>query len=106
MILDQTPNLMAQPCSSTAQENAKKQKNDKSGERVNKAVYVTSLPKDVDEEELFKSFSRFGVIAESIDDNKPRIKMYYNEDGEFNGDALIGEFCHIQLAVLLAHPRS
>ena len=46
----------------------------------------------MDEEELFKSFSRFGVIAEGIDDNKPRIKMYYNENGEFNGDALIGEF--------------
>lgn len=45
----------------------------------------------MDEEELFKSFSRFGVIAEGIDDNKPRIKMYYDENGNFNGDALIGE---------------
>lgn len=74
------------------QENAKKQKSEKPRERVNTAVYITSLPQDVDEEELFKSFSRFGVIAEGIDDNKPRIKMYYNEKGEFNGDALIGNY--------------
>lgn len=76
------------------QENAKKQKNEKPRERVNTAVYISSLPHDVDEDELFKSFSRFGVIAEGIDDNKPRIKMYYNEDGEFNGDALIGKERH------------
>jgi HIV Tat-specific factor 1 len=77
-----------------AQETAKKQKSEKPKERVNTAVYVESLPKDVNEEELFDCFSRYGVIAESIDDNKPRIKMYYNENGEFNGDALIGKFCH------------
>ena len=58
----------------------------------------------MDEEELFNVFSRYGVIMESIDDNKPRVKMYYNEAGEFNGDALIGMFCHISSSVLLAHP--
>jgi HIV Tat-specific factor 1 len=76
------------------QENAKKQKKEQPKERVNTAVYVESLPRDATEEELFECFSRYGVIAESIDDNKPRIKMYYNENGEFNGDALIGIFCH------------
>jgi hypothetical protein len=70
----------------------KKQKNEKPKERVNTAIYITSLNKDVTVEELFAEFSRFGVIAESIDDNKPRIKLYYNDEGEFTGDALIGEF--------------
>jgi HIV Tat-specific factor 1 len=76
-----------------SQENAKKQKNEKK-ERINTAIYVTCLPEDVDEEELYKMFTRFGVIAEGIDDDKPRIKMYKDEDGKFNGDALIGEVCH------------
>jgi hypothetical protein len=92
----QTSISQPEPCWTTFQENAKKAKNEKPRERVNTAVYITSLPEDVDEEELFKSFSRFGVIAEGIDDNKPRIKMYYNEEGEFNGDALIGEIRHHQ----------
>lgn len=65
-------------------------KAEKPKERVNTAVYVTGLPADVTQDELFKVFSRFGVIAEGIDDNLPRIKMYTNEQDEFNGDALIG----------------
>lgn len=70
-------------------DNAKKQKNEKPKERVNTAVYVSSLPEDVDQDELYDVFSRYGVIAEGIDDNLPRIKMYHSENGDFNGDALI-----------------
>lgn len=32
------------------------------------------------------------MIAEGIDDNEPRIKMYYDDQDEFNGDALIGQY--------------
>ena len=74
------------------QDNAKKQRNEKPKERVNTAVYVSSLPEDVDQDELYDVFSRYGVIAEGIDDNLPRIKMYHSENGDFNGDALISEF--------------
>ncbi|KAL1585237.1 hypothetical protein WHR41_05893 [Cladosporium halotolerans] len=73
-------------------DNSKKQKGEKPKERANTAIYISSLPQDVTEDELFKAFSKFGVIAEGIDDNQPRIKMYYNEDGAFNGDALIVYF--------------
>ena len=72
------------------QNNAKKQKPEKK-ERVNTAIYVTNLPDDVNDKELYKTFSKYGVIAEGIDDNLPRIKMYYDENGDFNGDALIGK---------------
>ena len=59
-------------------------------ERVNTAVYVTSLPDDVDVEELHQVFSRYGVIAESLDSDVPRIKLYTDDDGNFKGEALIG----------------
>ena len=43
------------------------------------------------EDELHDTFSKFGVIAESLDDSKPRIKLYSDDKGEFKGDALIGK---------------
>ena len=49
------------------------------------------MPEDVTKDELHDVFSKFGVIAESIDDNQPRIKLYADEEGNFKGDALIGE---------------
>ncbi|KAI7720658.1 hypothetical protein KC353_g2002 [Hortaea werneckii] len=70
-------------------------------ERVNTAVYVTSLPQDVDTQELHDVFSKFGVIAESLDSSEPRIKLYYNDDSSFKGDALIVYFRpeSVQLAI-------
>ncbi|KIW67895.1 hypothetical protein PV04_07110 [Phialophora macrospora] len=60
--------------------------------RVNTAVYVTSLPLDVDQEEIEHVFSKCGVIAEEIDSGKPRIKMYEDDKGQFKGDALVVYF--------------
>ena len=61
-------------------------------ERKNNAVYVTSLPDDVDVEEIRQVFSKYcGVIAESLDGDAPRIKLYYDDTGKFKGDALIGK---------------
>lgn len=40
--------------------------------------------------EIYNVFSRAGLIDESWDTNKPRIKMYYDENNEFKGEALIG----------------
>lgn len=72
---------------------AKKQKAEKPppAPKKNNAIYVTSLPDDVDEEELHQVFSKFGMIAESAENNKPRIKLYADDQGNFKGDALIGE---------------
>lgn len=61
-------------------------------ERRNTAVYVTSLPLDVDAEEVQRVFGRCGVIAEEIDSGKPRIKLYNDDSGAFKGDALVVYF--------------
>jgi HIV Tat-specific factor 1 len=50
---------------------------------------VTGLPEDIDADELRKFFSRYGIIAESLDDNGKRIKLYNDKDGKFKGEALI-----------------
>ncbi|KAK5160100.1 hypothetical protein LTS14_002207 [Recurvomyces mirabilis] len=72
---------------------SKKQKPEQPAkERKNTAVYVTSLPENVGTEELHDVFSKYGVIAESLDSDEPRIKLYYNDDGKFKGEALIVYF--------------
>ncbi|KAB8339096.1 hypothetical protein FH972_022032 [Carpinus fangiana] len=72
-------------------------------ERKNTAVYVTSLPLDVDVDEVNETFSRCGVISEEIDSGKPRIKLYTKDDGSFKGDALVVYFRpeSVQLAIQL-----
>lgn len=59
-------------------------------EHKNTAIYLTSLPDDVDINELHEIFSKFGVIAESSETSEPRIKLYVDEHGNLKGDALIG----------------
>ncbi|EMD01021.1 hypothetical protein BAUCODRAFT_20991 [Baudoinia panamericana UAMH 10762] len=71
---------------------AKKQKPEETRkERPNTAIYVTSLPDDVDIDELHDKFSRYGIISENLETNEPRIKLYYDDDGKFKGEALIGK---------------
>ncbi|KAI9758493.1 MAG: hypothetical protein M1815_000039 [Lichina confinis] len=60
--------------------------------RKNTAVYVTNLPMDVTLEEVRTVFSRCGVVAEEIDQGRPRIKLYTDEQGRFKGDALVVYF--------------
>lgn len=40
-------------------------------------------------DDIYDVFKRFGVIAESVDSNTPRIKLYYDDKGDFKGEALI-----------------
>lgn len=61
-------------------------------QRVNTAVFVTSIPLDVEFDEIRDVFSKCGVIAEEIDSGRPRIKMYNDEDGKFKGEALVVYF--------------
>ena len=51
---------------------------------------MTSLPVNISKEDIHDVFSKYGVIAESLDSDEPRIKMYCNDEGEFKGEALIG----------------
>ncbi|KAI5295787.1 hypothetical protein KEM52_000221 [Ascosphaera acerosa] len=79
----------------------KRKKQQQKRQRVNTAVYISSLPPDTTEEELHSVFSRCGVIAEQIDNHRPRIKMYEDGMGQFKGDALVVYFRpeSVQLAV-------
>ncbi|KAL4775004.1 hypothetical protein BDW60DRAFT_180963 [Aspergillus nidulans var. acristatus] len=61
-------------------------------QRVNTAVFVTSIPLDAEFDEIRDIFSRCGVIAEEIDSGRPRIKMYTDDEGKFKGEALVVYF--------------
>lgn len=53
---------------------------------------MTSLPLDVDADEIASVFKRCGLIAEATDGAEQRIKMYYDENGDFKGEALVVYF--------------
>lgn len=59
---------------------------------MNTAVFVTSIPLDVEFDEVRDVFSKCGVIAEEIDSGRPRIKMYNDDSGKFKGEALVVYF--------------
>ncbi|KAI8632400.1 hypothetical protein F5Y19DRAFT_362991 [Xylariaceae sp. FL1651] len=72
--------------------------------RQNTAIYVTGLPLDVTVDEVHEVFSRkCGVIAEEIDSGRPRIKLYTDEKGNLQGDALIVFFKpqSVEMAIML-----
>lgn len=52
---------------------------------------MTNIPLDATLEEIHDAFKRFGLIDLSID-KTPRIRMYADEHGNFNGEALIVYF--------------
>ncbi|KAL4916209.1 hypothetical protein BDW62DRAFT_186641 [Aspergillus aurantiobrunneus] len=61
-------------------------------QRVNTAVFASSIPLDAEFDEIRDIFSRCGVIAEEIDSGRPRIKMYTDDDGKFKGEVLVVYF--------------
>lgn len=68
--------------------------------RQNTAVFITGLPLDVHPDEVKDQFKRYGVIAESIDDDERRIKLYNDKDGNFKGEALVGAFVLHRYSIL------
>ncbi|KAI0505563.1 hypothetical protein F5B22DRAFT_519962 [Xylaria bambusicola] len=72
--------------------------------RQNTAIYVTGLPLDATVDEVHDVFSRkCGVIAEEIDSGRPRIKLYADEKGNLQGDALVVFFKpqSVEMAIML-----
>lgn len=65
-------------------------------------VWVSNLPPNTTPELLASVFSKAGVLHVG-DDGKPRIKLYYDDDGKFKGDALIVYFKEgsVDLAITL-----
>lgn len=68
---------------------------------MNTAIWITGLPLDTTRNEIEDNFSRWGVIAREIDSGAPRIKMYYDENEKFKGEALVVYFRpeSVQLAI-------
>jgi len=60
-------------------------------ERPPIAVYVSNLPDDVSTAEIQEYFAKCGMIAEEASGQK-RVKMYYDDEGNFKGDALVTYF--------------
>nr|XP_045626344.1 HIV Tat-specific factor 1 homolog [Procambarus clarkii]XP_045626345.1 HIV Tat-specific factor 1 homolog [Procambarus clarkii]XP_045626346.1 HIV Tat-specific factor 1 homolog [Procambarus clarkii]XP_045626347.1 HIV Tat-specific factor 1 homolog [Procambarus clarkii]XP_045626348.1 HIV Tat-specific factor 1 homolog [Procambarus clarkii] len=54
----------------------------------NTKVYVSNLPDSMTEHEFIELMQKCGMILKDIDTNKPKIKMYRDEEGNFKGDAL------------------
>ncbi|KAH8918970.1 hypothetical protein BT69DRAFT_1285235 [Atractiella rhizophila] len=52
------------------------------------AVFVSNLPSYTTVELLHRTFLKGGVILESSD-GEPKIKMYYDSEGRFKGEALV-----------------
>lgn len=65
-------------------------------------VWVTNLPPNTDVPLLSSVFSKAGVLLIG-DDGEPRIKMYYDDEGRFKGEALVMYFKEgsVQLAITL-----
>lgn len=55
-------------------------------------MWATKIPGDADLSEIHELFSKYGILAEELDTGKPRIKMYTDENGNFNGEALVVYF--------------
>lgn len=52
---------------------------------------MTNIPRDATAEELAEVFKKYGMIDQGVD-GKPRVKLYTDDKGEFNGEALIVYF--------------
>lgn len=66
------------------------------------AVWVTNLPPNTTLSTLSSVFSKAGVLLIG-EDGEPRIKMYYDDEGKFKGEALIMYFKEgsVDLAITL-----
>ncbi|XP_048578231.1 HIV Tat-specific factor 1 homolog [Nematostella vectensis] len=61
----------------------------------NPNVYVSGLPLDITDEEFVELMSKYGIIMEDPDTQKPKIKLYRDEEGKPKGD---GRCCYLKMA--------
>lgn len=67
----------------------------------NRGVYATNIPRDATIEEVEEAFKKAGIIDHGAD-GKPRIKMYADSEGNFNGEVLVVYFKKeaVQMAIM------
>ncbi|ORX48246.1 hypothetical protein DM01DRAFT_262435 [Hesseltinella vesiculosa] len=70
-------------------------------EPKNTSVYVTSVPPDATVQELNEVFSKCGVVMEDLETGEPKIKLYKDKDGNFQGDALVTYFREESIALAI-----
>ncbi|GAA37173.1 HIV Tat-specific factor 1 [Clonorchis sinensis] len=63
-------------------------------EDKNTHVYVTGLPVDITESDFFELMSKYGVIMNEPFTDRPRIKLYLDEEGKPKGD---GRCCYVKV---------
>ena len=68
-----------------------RQPNKKAKVMENKAIWISNLPPDTTKTELEEEFSRYGMIDKGAN-GEPRINLYKDEEGKFNGTAMIVYF--------------
>lgn len=73
------------------QERAANKKAKSDNPRPIASVFITGLPDDVTVTELADVFGKYGVLLED-EPGKPRVKLYYDDQGKFKGEALITYF--------------
>lgn len=68
----------------------------------NTAVFVSGLPPDTSASELAARFGKFGVLMED-DEGMPKVKLYADDNGQFNGEALVVYFMEdsVELAITM-----
>ncbi|KAJ4296516.1 hypothetical protein N0V90_006561 [Kalmusia sp. IMI 367209] len=79
----------------------KQQKGEEKKAPENRGVYATNIPRDATLEEIEEAFKKAGIIDQSVD-GTPRIKMYADKEGNFNGEILVVYFKKesVQLAIM------
>ncbi|SOV22069.1 RNA-binding protein, putative [Plasmodium sp. DRC-Itaito] len=55
----------------------------------NSSIYITGLPNDVTKEEIYEVFKKAGIIKIDTERNEPQIKIYYDDNNNIKGDALV-----------------
>ncbi|KAF1364772.1 hypothetical protein EJ07DRAFT_98167 [Lizonia empirigonia] len=92
IVTSETPmNVQTDPPSKKRKNVQASDANKKPKVQENRAIYVSNLPRDTNETEIEEEFKKYGIIDQGADGNK-RIKMYKDEEGNFNGDCLIVYF--------------
>ncbi|KAJ2159783.1 hypothetical protein GGF46_002779 [Coemansia sp. RSA 552] len=74
------------------QASAKRKARGSTKRRENTSIYISGLPRDATEEEVAQYFSQCGTIMPDLVTNKPRVKLYRDEEGAPKGDALVTYF--------------
>lgn len=59
----------------------------------NQNVYVSGLPQDTTEEEFIEMMSKYGIIMQDPETNKPKVKLYRDQNGQIKGD---GRCCYLK----------